>query len=211
MTETASQVATLLPEEFLQGQHHCGRVLPHATIAIDAHPGAVGQIRIRGRSLALGYLLTQPLAGKPFVEFGVQDGVRSFLTDDLGFLDAEGNLHVVGRSSQKIITGGENVFPVEVESAVRATGLVLDVCVVGTPDPVWGQAVTVIYVPVQQRLSIEALQTALQGQLSKFKQPKRWIAVEQLPRNPQGKLDWIGLQQAIDSSTLALSTNHRHP
>lgn len=199
MTETASQIATLKPEDFLQGHPSCGQGLPHGQITIRSTQGEVlpanqpGLITLASHSLTLGYY-PHP--------FATDD---RFQPDDIGFLDAEGYLHVVGRNSDKIITGGENVFPAEVESALRATGLVKDVCVVGLPDRTWGQAVTAAYVANQSNLSLLTLQSALTGKLSQFKQPKRWIAMDQLPRNAQGKLDRSQLinqiQQSLDCSS----------
>lgn len=203
MTETASQVATLLPEQFLQGANHCGQVLPHATIAIGTESStAAGQITIQARSLALGYVSPIAQQWDGIDLSGEVEQVRSLLTDDLGFLDEAGNLHVVGRSSHKIITGGENVFPVEVESALRETGLVADVCVLGVADATWGEVVAVVYVPTHSTVSVAVLQAALQSQLSRFKHPKRWVAVEQLPRNDQGKLDVVELRAIASTQTI---------
>lgn len=189
MTETAAQIATLKPEDFWQGQTGSGLVLPHAQIQIRDETGAVlpagqvGNITIQAKSLMLGYYPDRftPSQWQP---------------DDLGYLNAQGYLHIVGRNSQKIITGGEKVFPAEVEAAIRATHLVQDVCVVGVPDPDWGERVTALYVP-QQSASIAELQSALGDRLAKFKQPKAWIALPELPRNAQGKINHPQLQCLI--------------
>jgi o-succinylbenzoate---CoA ligase len=185
MTETASQVATLKPADFLAGKPGCGKALPHVKIQIvdrqnqPIEQGQVGAIAIQSAALALGYY------GKS--ETALQS---TFQTDDLGYLDAEGYLHIVGRDSRKIITGGENVFPDEIEAAIRATGLVADVCVVGLPDRHWGEIVTAVYVADNAVLDLSELREAIAPYLSKFKQPKRWIAVEKLPRNAQGKINY---------------------
>lgn len=190
MTETAAQVVTLKPEQFLQGIDGCGQILPHAALKIcDAadlplQPGQIGTIAIRAKSLMLGYF---PHALYP----------EEFLTDDLGYFDAKGMLQVVGRNSQKIITGGENVFPTEIEAAIRATGLVSDVCIVGMPDQTWGEAVIAFYVPGSPEVAISTLKAALAPQLSAFKHPKQWIAVESLPRNTQGKVNLEYLKQIL--------------
>jgi len=198
MTETASQIAALKPKAFLQGHDNCGQTLPHAQVMIHGQMGElcdryqIGNISIQASSLALGYypdLFTKQL----------------FQTDDLGFIDDQDELHIVGRNSQKIITGGENVFPTEVEAAIRTTNLVTDVCVIGLPDPHWGEVVTAIYVPkpdvCESYLSGSvatqaiALQAALTQKLSKFKRPKHFVVVEQLPRNDQGKLNYEQLKK----------------
>ncbi|WP_421655004.1 2-succinylbenzoate--CoA ligase [Leptothermofonsia sp. ETS-13] len=210
MTETASQVATLKPEEFLEGKTGCGQVLPHAQITICSPTGdrlgphQTGIITVWAKSLALGYYPNQPatssgLASSPlqgetpeiarFHSFQPSSNQPEFQTDDLGFFDEQGCLHVVGRTSDKIITGGENVFPAEIEATIRATGLVQDVCVLGMSDRHWGQIITAVYVPSSPDVSQQALQIALSGKLSKFKQPKQWIAIEHLPRNAQGKIE----------------------
>jgi o-succinylbenzoate---CoA ligase len=170
MTETASQIVTLKPEDFLQGKMGCGQVLPHAQVEILAG----GQIAVRSHSLALGYYPDR------FTR-------KTFLTDDIGYFDAGGYLHIVGRSSQKIITGGENVFPAEVEAAIRSSGLVADVYVLGMPDREWGEAIVAVYVPVNGEVSDRMIQASVQ-MLSRYKQPKRWVAVQALPRNAQGKV-----------------------
>lgn len=191
MTETAAQIATLKPDQFLANQNHCGQVLPHAQVTIwDANlplgASQVGQITVQADSLALGYY--------PNPDFG-----ETLRLDDLGFLDEQGELHIVGRNSDKIITGGENVFPVEVEAAIRATGWVIDVAVVGLSDRHWGQIITAVYIPKSSAISAASLRLALTDRLSKFKQPKYWIAVESLPRNAQGKINREQLYQiAVD-------------
>lgn len=189
MTETAAQIVTLKPEEFLRGNNSSGRVLPHAEVRIGdrshAVTGKVGRLTIQSQSLALGYYLDRRFPP------------QGLCVDDVGFFDAQGCLHIVGRSSQKIITGGENVFPAEVEAAIRSTGLVRDVCVVGLPDRDWGERVTAVYVPVAADVAVASLQQAIEHRLSKFKRPKRWIAANQLPRNAQGKINAEQLKQSL--------------
>jgi o-succinylbenzoate---CoA ligase len=171
MTETASQIATLKPDDFLQGKTGCGQVLPHAQIKI----GEGGAIAIQSHSLALGYY--PHLFASP-----------QFQTDDLGYFEGD-YLHIIGRSSQKIITGGENVFPTEVEAVIRASGFVADVYVLGVADGNWGERVTAVYVPMNETVTVAMMQNFMNDKLSKYKLPKQWIRVNQLPRNAQGKIN----------------------
>jgi O-succinylbenzoic acid--CoA ligase len=119
----------------------------------------------------------------------------------LGYFDDLGELHLVGRSSSKIITGGENVFPAEVEAGIRATQLVSDVCVIGIPDRDWGEAVTAAYVLANPDISLSQLQQATSDRLTHFKRPKQWIAFDSLPRNAQGKLNLAQIRAAIAART----------
>jgi O-succinylbenzoic acid--CoA ligase len=191
MTETASQVVTLKPEAFRRGNNNCGQVLPHAQVSIRSPTGEIleanqiGIITIKADSLALGYY------PEPFTN------PQYFQPDDLGFFDDQGYLNVVGRNSNKIITGGENVFPAEVEAAILATQLVTDVCVTGIPDSQWGQAVIAIYVSRTQAVSTALLETAIEDKLSKYKRPKYWVSIESLPRNSQGKVNYGQLQEIV--------------
>jgi O-succinylbenzoic acid--CoA ligase len=176
MTETASQITSLKPTEFLAGNNSCGRILPHANIKLDVSTtDRIGTIRITAKSLMLGY-------------FPDLDICEYFDSDDLGIIDDRGNLTIVGRNSSKIITGGENVFPIEVVDAIMATGLVVDTWVVGLPDPYWGQVVTAVYVEGNLPVSPQQLIDAIAGKLSKYKIPKYWLKVSQIPRNSLGKI-----------------------
>jgi o-succinylbenzoate---CoA ligase len=190
MTETASQIVTLKPHEFLQENLSTGCTLPHAQVTIQDAKGLTldspqaGNITIQSQSLFQGY----------YPQFL---SIDAWITDDIGYLDAQGYLHIVGRNSRKILSGGENIFPEEVEAALYATGLVQDVCVLGLADAQWGEAVTAIYVPMAQAQPPEAFKTALEESLSHYKHPKRWICVNKIPRSTQGKLDYNFLAQWI--------------
>lgn len=185
MTETASQVVTLKPEDFLAGNESCGQVLPHANLTINSSLNSIhqsGNISIRSESLFLGYYtpktgLTPTL--KPEI----------LQSDDIGFFDSCGYFHIIGRCSDKIITGGENVFPAEVEAAIRGTGLVTDVCVIGIPDDEWGEAVVAVCIPKVDRISESELSAAIADKLARYKQPKHWIFAASLPRNDRGKIN----------------------
>jgi O-succinylbenzoic acid--CoA ligase len=189
MSETAAMVTALRPTAFLEGDRSSGEALPHASVQIvhNQQPlpaGEIGQIVVRSKAVAQGYYGTSSPAFEPGI----------FYTDDLGYLSADGQLHITGRASDKIISGGENIFPAEVEAALRATGLVKDVCVLGWPDPQWGEAVIAVYVPAQANVGEADLKQALAQTdptpaLSRYKWPKYWIAIDALPRNAQGKLN----------------------
>jgi O-succinylbenzoic acid--CoA ligase len=189
MTETASQIATLKPDDFLMGRSGSGQILPHAQVKICDQAGenipehVSGNLVIQAKSLALGY----------YPNFWEHQGY--LVVDDIGLIDAEGYLHVIGRNSDKIITGGENVYPVEIESAINKTHLVTDICIIGVPDPQWGQVITAIYVPKNPHVSISEIQARLKQQLSKYKIPKYWIPVKELPRNDRGKINHLELQE----------------
>jgi o-succinylbenzoate---CoA ligase len=183
MTETASQIVTLKPADFLAGNDSSGQILPHAKIELEPTNSKflnhqVSLIKISCTSLCLGY----------YPQFFQPD--QLLLTDDLGYVDQAGYLYLIGRNSQKIITGGENVFPTEVEAAIWATQLVKDICVFGVPDQQWGEIVTAIYVPLESNPDLNLIKTKIKSQLAKYKQPKNWIKVDKLPRNNRGKLNY---------------------
>ncbi|WP_299485988.1 2-succinylbenzoate--CoA ligase [Acaryochloris sp. IP29b_bin.137] len=191
MTETASQVATLDPNQFLLGAIHNGPVLPHAQITIrddqlkPVTANTIGQVVIQSDSLCKGYY-PQRFASS-----------HQFLTDDIGYFNDYEELHIVGRLSRKIISGGENIFPEEIESVLLGTGMVKDVMVFGEPHPDWGQSITALVVPLSPHFSLPALKSMLANQLSAFKQPQQWHVLPELPRNPQGKIDPAQTRTAV--------------
>ena len=188
MTETASGVSFLLPKDFLRGNFSSGRALPHAQLEIvnaadkPLQVDQIGTVKITAESLYSGY----------YPDYRSQK--KSLLTDDLGYLDSQGYLQIVGRSSQKIITGGENVYPTEIEAAILATNLVRDVAVLGLPDDKWGQVVTAVYMPLENDRIIE-LKRQLRSQLAHYKQPKYWLATSKLPKDNKGKTNYTELEK----------------
>jgi o-succinylbenzoate---CoA ligase len=190
MTETASQVVTLKPQDFLSGQRETGSILPHAQIEIcdpvgqRSNVGQIGTIVIQSKSLFQGY-------------YPNHSPEATFKTDDLGYFDAQNHLHITGRNSRKIISGGENIFPEEVETALRSTGLVKDVYVTGLPDDQWGEAVVALYVPENPNITTQMLKDAIENHLSHYKHPKRWLSVGEISRNTQGKVDRGAIAAAL--------------
>lgn len=195
MTETASQVATLKPQDFLQGRSDAGCVLPHAHVEICDSGGQplaapqTGNIFISAKSLFQGYYPYHSLEA-------------NFRTDDLGYFDPQNYLHISGRSSRKILSGGENIFPEEVESALYGTGLIEDIYVMGLPDAQWGEAVVVLYVPCHAQIGSQQIKTALEPLLSRYKHPKYWLRASEIPRNAQGKIDQTRLQPMLELFTM---------
>lgn len=184
MTETCAQVATLSPEEFLAGELHHGKALPHVRIDIvneemtsESMPvGEIGLIQVLGMSLFRGY-------------YGDNSTHRSLsiLTTDLGRLDKAGHLSVLGRADRVVITGGEKVNLREIELVFEGSGLVRDVCTFGVEDREWGEVLTVAYVPQDEGVGEEVLREVLSRELSNYKMPKKWIRLGEIPRNEAGK------------------------
>lgn len=193
MTETAAQVVVLKPSAFLQGNKTNGQILPHAKLKICSQDGKIlprgsqGIIYIEAESLCLGYY--------PRVFSS------DFCTNDLGILNSREELTVIGRRDRSIISGGEIVFPQEIEEVILATGLVKDVCVFGLNDDYWGETVVAVYVEGETKQSPQTIAAEISKRLSRYKCPKHWFVVNSLSRNAQGKInyqkikDWLTRQR----------------
>ena len=113
-----------------------------------------------------------------------------YFTGDMGYLDGDGELFVSGRVDDMIITGGENVHPVEVEDALARHPLVRDVAVIGEPDERWGERIVAFVVPSAPTLTAAALDQHCRecGDLASFKRPRRIVFVREIPKTASGKI-----------------------
>ncbi len=145
--------------------------------------GEIGVIEVRGPNVFKGYWRMEE---KTRAEFR-SDGF--FITGDLGKIDERGYVHIVGRGKDLVITGGFNVYPKEVETEIDAMPGVVESAVIGVPHPDFGEGVTAVVVRDKAADLSEAMVVAsLEKRLAKFKQPKRVIFVDDLPRNAMGKV-----------------------
>ncbi len=152
--------------------------------------GEIGMIEVKGPNVFKGYWR---MPEKTAAEFR-PDGF--FITGDLGLIDANGYVHIVGRGKDLIITGGFNVYPKEVESEIDLIPGVVESAVIGLPHADFGEGVTAVVVPVPDADLDEAgVLAALDGRLARFKQPKRVLFVEALPRNTMGKVQKAALRE----------------
>jgi 2-furoate---CoA ligase len=113
-----------------------------------------------------------------------------YFTGDMGYLDGAGDLHVSGRVDDMIISGGENIHPVEVEEVLARHPQVADVAVVGEPDERWGERVVAFVVPRGAGLTAAALEAHCLGRadLARFKRPRRFVFVAEIPKTASGKI-----------------------
>jgi O-succinylbenzoic acid--CoA ligase len=185
MTETASGVTALATAEAAARPASAGRPLTGAQIRIaDGPPDGVGEIEVRGPSLFAGYY------GKPAETAAVRGPDGWFRTGDLGSIDADGYLTVSDRRLDLIVSGGENVYPAEVEAVLLGHPAVLDACVVGRPDARWGAVpVAAIVLRTGATPADDELRAYCAGRLARFKVPAAILRVAELPRVGAGKLD----------------------
>jgi O-succinylbenzoic acid--CoA ligase len=187
MTETASQFATLAPEDAIRKLGSAGLpLLPNALrLEKEGQPvpvGEVGEIVVRGPTISPGYDRRPDETARAF-----KDGW--FYTGDLGRLDEEGFLYVVDRRNDLIISGGENVYPAEVESILLSHPAIEEAGVFGLPDERWG-AVPVAAIKLRSGYNIDEQEIIEWSttRLARYKQPRQVIFKESLPRNAAGKL-----------------------
>ena len=153
-------------------------------------PGETGAIEVRGPNVFKGYWRMPEKTAEELRPDGF------FLTGDLGRIDADGYLSIVGRSKDLIITGGYNVYPKEIEALIDAIEGVLESAVVGLPHPDFGEGVAAVVVPRDgAELSADAILEPLRRDLARYKQPKRVFLVPELPRNAMGKVQKNVLRQ----------------
>jgi len=193
MTEAASQVATLYPPPTHYTAGLVGRPLSHLQVKIEP---VSGRIMIRGSSMMQAY------AGQ------VGDENDWFVTSDLGGLDEQGNLIILGRADDVLVTGGENVHPQQVENVLMECPGVEDVAVIGAPDPVWGDRLVALY---SGDLLIGELQAWSRTHLPGFMRPKKFVQLDKLPRTPMGKLLRRDLPTWMAGNCSCISSTSRIP
>lgn len=186
MTETCSQIATLNEADALRKLGSAGKPLFSASLQIYtgktvAKPNQVGEIIVQGPMVTRGYYHREQANKEAF-----QNGW--FHTGDLGYLDDEGFLFVVDRRSDLIISGGENIYPAEVEEVLLSCEGVKEAGVTAMEDSRWGQAPVAYVVKADGKVTAEQLLAHCRQRLASFKVPKQIYFREQLPRNATNKL-----------------------
>lgn len=187
-TEIAPVACCLFPEEHDARPSSCGRPVLHVSTRVvddemnDVPVGEVGEVVHRSPHLMTGYWRDEEKTAAAFAGGWFHSG-------DLATMDAQGYITIVDRKKDMIKSGGENVSSREIEEAIYLHPGVAETAVIGTPDPIWVEAVTAIVVPrAGQELCQDELIAHCKARLSGFKVPKKVIVVEALPRNASGKI-----------------------
>lgn len=185
MTETASQICTLAQDYMLEKVGSAGKPLYPCQLRIEANgqvmrENQAGEIVVKGPNVTCGYFKREDATRE-----SMQDGWLH--TGDIGYLDEEGFLYVLDRRSDLIISGGENIYPAQIEEVLLAHPSVLEAGVVGEENEEWGQ-VPVAFVKIEEKAAEEELLAFCSEHLARYKVPRRIIFVDALPRNASNKL-----------------------
>ncbi len=183
----AGTVGFPLPDvELKVTEPETGAPLPH---------GEIGMIEVRGPNVFKGYWLMPEKTAAELREDGF------FITGDLGRVDEDGYVHIVGRGKDLIISGGYNIYPKEIELLLDDQPGVLESAVIGVPHPDFGETVLGILVPQPgQALDLDAILARVQDQLARFKHPRKLIVLDELPRNTMGKVQKNALRETYKDS-----------
>ena len=190
LTETTGAVTYLAPEahDGSETMKSCGKVMSSAKVRVvdgngqQCPPGVVGEIIISGNQVMKGYWNLPEETEK-----SIRDGW--FHSGDAGFFDADGYLYIHDRVKDMIVSGAENIYPAEVESALAGHESIADVAVIGVPDEKWGETVKAVVVLVPgAALSEGEVIAYARTQIGGFKIPRSVDFMDELPRNPSGKI-----------------------
>jgi len=192
MTETTGTIVALAPEDHVEGlerMRSAGKPLPGVEVAIldlDGNrlpPRAVGEIATRSGSNMVGYWNLPDATARTLT----QDGWLR--TGDAGYMDEDGYVYIHDRIKDMIISGGENIYPAEVESALCDHPDVAEAAVIGIPDDKWGEAVKAVIVLKPGKTATEMdIISFLRSRIAAYKTPKSVDFTDALPRNPSGKI-----------------------
>jgi fatty-acyl-CoA synthase len=189
LTEAAPNVLCLAPEDAARKLGYAGKPYPHVDVALrDVATGvhlegqATGELLVRGPNVFAGYWGNPEATAEAFAEGWLRTG-------DLAERDEEGYYRIVGRLKELVISGGENVYPVEIEDVLHAHPAVAEAAVVGVPDERWGE-VCVAFVALKQSAVTDERELLewCRGRLARFKVPKEIRFVSALPRSAMNKV-----------------------
>jgi fatty-acyl-CoA synthase len=176
LTEAAPNVLCLAPEDAMRKTGYAGKPYPYVTCGLSDE----SELLVRGPNVFPGYWRNEEATANAF-----DDGW--LLTGDLAERDDEGNYRIRGRLKDLVVSGGENIYPAEVEAVLHEHPAVADAAVVGVPDERWGE-VCAAFVVLDTPVSTEELRQHCVARLARFKVPKSFHVVDELPRNSMGKI-----------------------
>ncbi len=176
LTEAAPNVLCLPPEDARRKAGYAGKPYPY----VECDLSADGELLVRGPNVFPGYWRNGKATANAF-----RDGW--LLTGDMAERDDEGNYRIRGRLKDMVVSGGENVYPAEIEAVLHEHPAVTDAAVIGVPDEKWGE-VCAAFVVVDAPVSESELREHCLGQLARFKVPKSFTFIDELPRNSMGKI-----------------------
>jgi fatty-acyl-CoA synthase len=204
LTEAAPNVLCLPPEDASRKRGCAGKPYPHVDVALrDPESGALlegvaeGELVVEGPNVFAGYWRNPDATAAAFA-----DG--RLLTGDVAARDEEGYYRIVGRTKDMVISGGENVYPAEIENVLHEHPAVREAAVVGVPDERWGEACLAFVAPVGDDVDEEELLAHCRARLARYKVPKGVRFVESLPRNALDKVvksDLVDLAKAEPART----------
>src|SRR5699024_8337606 len=182
LTETSSQIATLGHEDALKKLGSSGKALfPGQLIIHQANEEGIGEIFVKGPMVTKGYYGNEKANQNSF-----QNGYLA--TGDLGYLDEEGFLYVVDRRKDLIISGGENIYPTEIESILSGHEDIREIAVLGMEDDYWGEVPVAFVVKRDPKLTEREVIHFAKKYLANYKVPKRVFFQRELPRTASNKL-----------------------
>lgn len=202
MTETSSQIVTLAPEDSLIKIGSAGKPLfPNQLQILSvnnktafAKANEIGEIIVKGPTVTKGYYKRDEANKKSFLEGGW------FRTGDLGYVDEEGYLFVVDRRQDLIISGGENIYPAEIENVLHSHPAIKEAAIIGIEDEKWGQVPCAFYVLKEGKNVLPSdLEAFCKNYLATYKVPKKWINIDQLPRNATNKVMRRVLKEMVNT------------
>lgn len=176
--------------KFVLGEN--ARVLNDRNEDVEPGSGETGRVAVKG-SVPVGYYKDPDKTARTFLEI---DGVRYVIPGDYAKVEADGSLTLLGRGSVVINTGGEKVFPEEVEEALKTDPSVADAVAVGVPDEKFGEAVVAVVEPADPTVGLDegALIAHVKDQLAAYKAPKRILSIDTIGRAPNAKVDYKRLK-----------------
>ncbi len=201
LTETAPTCTLIPAADAFRKVGSVGKAAVHVEVRIvdedgrDVPTGEIGEVWTRGPNLFSGYWRRQAATADAFAPPGEGAGPEGgyagwwFRTGDLATMDEEGFVYIVDRKKDMIISGGENIYPAEVEDVLYRHSAIAEAAVIGVPDERWGEVpAAVVVTKAGQSLSYHELKAFCEGHLARYKVPKSLVLMEALPRNAAGKV-----------------------
>jgi fatty-acyl-CoA synthase len=200
-TETCPIAVCLKAEDALRKAGSAGKAAAHCELRIvddagrDAAPGSTGEILVRGPNLMSAYWNAPQETAAALVDGWFHSG-------DMGHLDAEGYLYVDGRRKEMIISGGENIYPAEIENVLAECTDIAEASVIGRPDARWGEVVVAVVAPrTGHTLTSASVLQLLEGRIARYKHPKEVVFVGELPKTALGKIRKEDVRQMVAHAT----------